>query len=191
MSTPSPDKIATAKRPTAGFQIPVARNIVEFGLIIAWWLCVLWLVSQFETVGIWASLLVILGCWVKSVFFGTENMNQLYDAARSDLSHHRFLLLMAINMIQMILSFAFDFHLLYTIDRHSFLGIDSQAPFGVALFDFFYLSTLNFSFFGYSEILPQTVVAKIVNLTEIVLAFVTVIFLLSDFVSLKESLRKR
>lgn len=190
MSTPSPDKIPPAKRPTAGFQIPVARNIVEFGLIIAWWLCVLWLVSQFETVGIWASLLVILGCWVKSVFFGTENMNQLYDAARSDLSHHRFLLLMAINMIQMILSFAFDFHLLYTIDRHSFLGIDSQAPFGVALFDFFYLSTLNFSFFGYSEILPQTVVAKIVNLTEIVLAFVTVIFLLSDFVSLKESLRK-
>ena len=179
MSTPSPDNIPTAKRPTAGFQIPVARNIVEFGLIIAWWLCVLWLVSQFETIGISASLLVILGCWVKSVFFGTENMNQLYDAARSDLSHHRFLLLMAINMIQMILSFAFDFHLLYTIDRHSFLGIDSQAPFGVALFDF-----------GYSEILPQTVVAKIVNLTEIVLAFVTVIFLLSDFVSLKESLRK-
>ena len=191
MSTPSPDNIPPAKKPTAGFQIPVARNIVEFGLIIAWWLCVLWLVSQFETVGIWASLLVILGCWVKSVFFGTENMNQLYEAARSDLSHHRFLLLMAINMIQMILSFAFDFHLLYTIDRHSFLGIDSQAPFGVALFDFFYLSTLNFSFFGYSEILPQTVVAKIVNLTEIVLAFVTVIFLLSDFVSLKESLRKR
>ena len=190
MSTPSPDNIPTAKRPTAGFQIPVARNIVEFGLIIAWWLCVLWLVSQFETIGISASLLVILGCWVKSVFFGTENMNQLYDAARSDLSHHRFLLLMAINMIQMIISFEFDFHLLYTIDRHRFLGIDSQAPFGVALFDFFYLSTLNFSFFGYSEILPQTVVAKIVNLTEIVLAFVTVIFLLSDFVSLKESLRK-
>jgi hypothetical protein len=97
---------------------------------------------------------------------------------------------MAINMIQMILSFAFDFHLLYTIDRHSFLGVASEAPFGVALFDFFYLSTLNFSFFGYSEILPQTVVAKIVNLTEIVLAFITVIFLLSDFVSLKESLRK-
>ena len=28
-----------------------------------------------------------------------------------------------------------------------------------ALFDFVYLSTLNFSFFGYSDILPQTVPA--------------------------------
>ena len=186
MSTPNPET-----KPATRFQIPVARNIAEFGLIIAWWLCVLWLVSQFETVGVWASLLVIIGCWVKSVLFGTENLNQLYDATRSDLSHHRFLLLMAINMSQMILSFAFDFHLLYTIDRHSFLGVDSEASFGVALFDFFYLSTLNFSFFGYSEILPQTIVAKIINLTEIVLAFITVIFLLSDFVSLKESLRKR
>jgi hypothetical protein len=37
--------------------------------------------------------------------------------------------------------------------------------------------------------LPQTIPAKVANLTEIVLAFVTVIFLLSDFVSLKESLR--
>jgi len=185
MSTPIQES-----KPAAHFQIPIVRNIVEFGLIIVWWLSVLWLVSQFEAVGIWASLLVILGCWGKSIFFGTENLNQLYDASRSDLSHHRFLLLMAINMIQMIMSFAFDFHLLYTIDKHSFLGVASEASFGVALFDFFYLSTLNFSFFGYSEILPQTVVAKIVNLTEIVLAFITVIFLLSDFVSLKESLRR-
>ena len=52
-------------------------------------------------------------------------------------------------------------------------------------------STLNFSFFGYSEIMPQTVPAKIANLTEIVMAFVTVIFLLSDFISLKDSIRSQ
>ena len=67
MSTPNPET-----KPTTSFQIPVARNIAEFGSIIAWWLFVLWLVSQFETVGIWASLLVIIGCWVKSVFFVTS-----------------------------------------------------------------------------------------------------------------------
>jgi hypothetical protein len=130
-------------------------------------------------------------CFAKAVFFGRENLNQLYEAARSNLSHHHFLLLMAINMSQMILSFAFDFHLLHLIDRNSFTGIVETASFWEALFDFFYLSTLNFSFFGYSEILPQTVIAKCANLTEIVLAFITVIFLLSDFVSLKDSLRSR
>jgi hypothetical protein len=96
---------------------------------------------------------------------------------------------MAINMTQMILSFALDFHLLYLLDANSFQGVAGDIASSEALFDFFYLSTLNFSFFGYSDILPQTVPAKILNITEILLAFITVIFLLSDFVSLKDSLR--
>ncbi len=45
-------------------------------------------------------------------------------------------------------------------------------------------------FFGYGDVTPQTVVAKALTLTEITLAFVTVIFLLSDFISLKESIRR-
>lgn len=44
-------------------------------------------------------------------------------------------------------------------------------------------------FFGYGDITPQSIPAKLLVLTEITLAFVTVIFLLSDFISLKESLR--
>jgi hypothetical protein len=38
--------------------------------------------------------------------------------------------------------------------------------------------------------MPQTVPAKLVTLMEVVLAFFTVIFLLSDFISLKDSLRR-
>jgi hypothetical protein len=49
---------------------------------------------------------------------------------------------------------------------------------------------LNFSFFGFGDIMPQTIPAKIVTLLEVVLAFFTVIFLLSDFISLKDSLRR-
>jgi hypothetical protein len=70
---------------------------------------------------------------------------------------------MAINMTQMILSFALDFHLMYLIDPASLLGVAVDASQAEVLFDFFYLSTLNFSFFGYSEILPQTIPAKIVQ----------------------------
>jgi hypothetical protein len=172
-------------------KIPLLRNIAEYVLIIAWWLASLALIHSYQESTFFWSWMVILVCWFKTVFFGQENLAQLYEAARSNLSHHRFLVVMAINMTQMIISFAFDFHLLYVLDPESFAGVAPGIAGSEALFDFFYLSTLNFSFFGYSDILPQTIPAKIVNLTEIILAFITVIFLLSDFVSLKDSLRSK
>lgn len=180
--TPSP---STPKE----FSIPVLRNLVEYAAIVSWWLIVLWLVSSDKLGGTLSTCLIILGCWTKTALFGAENLKQLYEAAQRNLAHHRFLFLMAINMSQMIMSFAFDFHLLHCLNAGSFAGVAKDIGQAEILFDFFYLSTLNFSFFGYSEIMPQTVPAKIVNLTEIVMAFVTVIFLLSDFISLKESIR--
>lgn len=171
------------------FRIPVLRNLLEYLAILACWGLGIALLELGLVPSLMFQIAVLLGCWAKACFFGRENLTQLYEAARSDWSHHHFLVLMAVNMSQMILSFTFDFHLLYLANRASFAGIPDAANFWEALFDFFYLSTLNFSFFGYSEILPQTVIAKTANLTEIVLAFVTVIFLLSDFVSLKDSLR--
>jgi hypothetical protein len=171
------------------FAIPVVRNVVEYAAIVVWWLMLLGLERSGWLSSTWQYVLVILGCWFKTGLFGAENLRQLFEAARSNLAHHRFLMLMGVNMTQMILSFAFDFHLLHSIYRGSFSGIAADVGQFEALFDFVYLSTLNFSFFGYSDILPQTVPAKLVNLTEIVLAFVTVIFLLSDFISLKESIR--
>jgi hypothetical protein len=177
--------------PQTSFRIPVLRNVVEYAAIVALWSVGLVAVQWLNQYPIALQLAILCGCMSKAIFFGRENLNQLYDAARSDLSHHHFLLLMAINMSQMILSFTLDFHLLYLVEPKSFAGIAEGALMGEVLFDFFYLSTLNFSFFGYSEILPQTVIARCANLTEIVLAFITVIFLLSDFVSLKDSLRSR
>jgi hypothetical protein len=177
--------------PKSHFKVPVVRNLFEYAAIVAWWVAAYSLV-QAGWLGVNVmSASIVLGCWTKTILFGVENLRQLYDAARWNLSHHRFLILMGINMTQMIMSFAFDFHLLYCNDNGCFAGVNKEVGQAEALFDFFYLSTLNFSFFGYSDILPQTVAAKIVNLTEIVLAFVTVIFLLSDFISLKESLRDR
>lgn len=173
------------------FRIPVLRNMFEFAGIFAWWLVLIWVGTG--GIGSWISptvvvVVTILGCWTKTLLFGMENIRQLFDAAKQNLSHHRFLILMAINMSQMITAFALDFHVLYVLNPSCFAGVAENVSSFEAVFDFFYLSTLNFSFFGYSDILPQTIPAKIVNLTEIVLAFVTVIFILSDFMSLKESI---
>ena len=175
--------------PAASYKIPIGRNVVEYLAIIIWWLVLLALHRTATLSPGVLTVLVVAGCWVKTGLFGAENMRQLFDAARRNLAHHRFLLLMGVNMSQMILAFALDFQLLHSLDAGSFTGVAPGAGLGEALFDFVYLSTLNFSFFGYSDILPQTVPARLVNLTEILLAFFTVIFMLSDFISLKESLR--
>ena len=171
------------------FTIPFFRNAAEYAAILVWWLFILWFVSAGQIGAGLLTLVVIVGCWVKTALFVAGDLKQFYQAAQCNLAHHRFLILMGINMSQIIMSFAFDFHLLYCIDNGCFTGVAKEVNQMEALFDFFYLSTLNFSFFGYSDILPQTVPAKILNLTEIVLAFVTVIFLLSDYTSLKDSIR--
>lgn len=171
--------------------IPVVRNVLEVAAILGWWWIALTLVTNKALSEGWMSITIVIACLMKTAFFGTENVIQLRTAAKNNIPHHRFLIWMAINMGQMIMSFAFDFHCLYRLNADSFAGIASNIDPNEALFDCFYLSTLNFSFFGYSDILPQTVAAKIVNLTEILIAFVTVIFLLSDFMSLKESISER
>ncbi len=175
--------------PAASPAIPIARNIAEYVGIIACWGALLALWSSGRVGAETMSVIVVLVCWCKTGLFGVENLRQLFAAARTNQPHHRFMLLMGVNMSQMILAYALDFHLLHLMNPASFSGVAAGVSNGEALFDFFYLSTLNFSFFGYSDILPQTIPARIVNLTEIVLAFVTVIFMLSDFISLKESLR--
>jgi hypothetical protein len=98
--------------------------------------------------------------------------------------------LMLVNMFQIILSFGLDYYCLLSVDPRSF-SVDEALTGPKLVFECVYFSTLNFTFFGYGDITPQTVAAKLLAMTEITLAFLTVIFLLSDFISLKESLQRR
>jgi hypothetical protein len=136
-------------------------------------------------------------CWIvvglalaKTGYFLVENLQHILLATAHEIAYHRFLGLMGVNMMQITLSFALDCWLLESAVPRSFSGFDpaTMTPAGV-FFDCFFYSVLNFSFFGFGEILPQTIPAKIVTLLEVILAFFTVIFLLSDFISLKDSLR--
>lgn len=134
-------------------------------------------------VALWAS--------VKTFYYFAETLRHLIDATAMDLAYHRFLVLVAYNMAQITLSYAIDFYCLYWIDPANISGIETGMSGATLMFECFYFSVLNFSFFGYGDIIPARVPGKIVMLLEVVTAFSTVIFLLSDFVSMKESMRKR
>jgi hypothetical protein len=136
-------------------------------------------------------LLVLVMAFAKTVFFFAENLTHILHATRDNLPYHKVLGLMGVNMSQITLSFALDFWLLETGDAGSFSSMNAAWSRPELLFEFFFYSTLNFSFFGFGDVTPLTVPAKLVTMMEILLAFFTVIFLLSDFVSLKDSLRVR
>jgi predicted transcriptional regulator len=59
------------------------------------------------------------------------------------------------------------------------------------LFEFLFFSLQQFTFFGYGNLLPSSVLAKILSMLELTISFLTVLFILSDFNSLKESLLTR
>ncbi len=167
----------------------VIRNLVEFAIIAGVWVASLELL-KFDVLPVIAIAFLLVISVTKTAFFGAENIRQLAEATRSNMAYHRFMLLMLVNMVQIILSFGLDFHCLHTVSPDSFsLVLKSPTQFEI-VFEFLYVSTLNFTFFGYGDVTPQTIPAKFITMTEIVLAFVTVIFLLSDFISLKESLTK-
>ena len=167
------------------------RNLLEYAGIIAVWLAFL-AIHQWTGMSNTAASLLALGlCWAKTAFFGAENLRQLLLASVRNMPYHQFMLLMLVNMSQIILSFGLDFHCLHQVNAASF-SVEPGVFVGWELvFEYVYFSTLNFTFFGYGDDTPQTVVAKLMTMTEILLAFVTVIFLLSDFISLKESISRK
>ncbi len=167
----------------------IVRNVIEFFAIIAIWGGFQPFLDRNPLPAMALPLVVVLSL-AKTTFFGVENIRQLFEATRSNQPYHRFMLLMLINMTQIILSFGLDYHCLHRVNPKSFSVELTEATFFETVFEFTYYSTLNFTFFGYGDVTPQTVLAKFITMTEVLLAFVTVIFLLSDFISLKESLGK-
>ena len=136
-------------------------------------------------------LVVLAAAFAKTAFFFVENLQHILIATRDNMPYHRVLGLMGVNMAQITLAFALDYWCLETAEPASFSSIDAAWSQGEQLFEFFFFSVLNFSFFGFGDVTPQTIPAKLVTMMEVLLAFFTVIFLLSDFVSLKDSLRVR
>ena len=167
------------------------REVTEFVVLFAVGAATLWLHARHGES--WRQpLLVFIAVWAafKTLYYFSETLRHLLDVTHKDLSYPWFLILIAYNMAQITLSYAIDFYCLQKIDPTSLNGVDPSLHGAELMFECFYFSVLNFAFFGYGEITPAHVPGKVVMLLQVVAAFSTVIFLLSDFVSIKESMRK-
>ncbi len=166
------------------------RNLLEFLLIIFLAEAVLLIQHHnlLEINGLYSSIIGL--CWLKTAWFVYETSLDLQEVTRKNMPYHLFLMIIGVNMIQIVLSFALDFYLLLKVNPTCFNGIEPNFSEPELLFECFYLSALNFSYFGYGDVTPANIPAKLVTLTGILLGFMTVIFLLSDFITLKESIEK-
>ncbi len=167
------------------------RETIEVIIVLLVAAVILLIAERYPTVPrSWLIWAIVASAFAKTVYYFAESLGHLIQAAACDLPYHRFLAVMGYNMMEVTLSFAVDFYCLQILDPEGFTGI-SEGMTGAALFfDCFYFSVLNFSFFGYGNIMPMHVSSKIVMLLEVITAFTTVIFLISDFVSMKDSMRK-
>jgi hypothetical protein len=96
---------------------------------------------------------------------------------------------MAYNMAQITLSYALDFYCLYRIDPTSLSSIDPNLRGLELVFECFYQRAQFLVLWLRHHARSHT--GEGGDAVEVVTAFSTVIFLLSDFVSMKESMRRK
>lgn len=131
---------------------------------------------------------VLLAC-CKVAYILYSTYKKILEAVQNNILFHNFLLFVLANMTLAISSFAADYWNIYAIAHTHFQGIDENFVVFEQIFECLYFSMLTYSYFGYGEIMPMTIPAKILVMMEVGLAFLTMIFVLADFIGLKESLK--
>jgi hypothetical protein len=127
---------------------------------------------------------------VKLSCFLRINYTKLKEFSKINISYFSFLFFVAVNILLMVFSFAIDYFSIYLIDPDSFSGVEDASTVPRQLFKFFYLSFLLFTNMGVANVVPVTMAAECMVMFEAIISFITIIFILSDFVTLKDSLSK-
>jgi hypothetical protein len=136
----------------------------------------------------WLSTVVALVVTAKTCFFFWFSFRKVLEVSSKDLPYHQFLLFMALNVALIILSFGFDNFCVYKANPTSFTGIKHGYSEIELFFEFFYYSILAFTNFGFGDIIAASALSKATLSAELLLSFAYIIFFLSDFISLKESI---
>jgi hypothetical protein len=132
--------------------------------------------------------LIIALALFKTSFFFAQSIIKIFETSDKQVSYHHFLIFMGVNILLIIISFTIDFVCLYEVDPSSFEGLPSNLSFLNSTFELFYLSVLGFNNLGFYDVIPMGKASKLLVMMEIFAYISSIIFILSDFMSLKESL---
>ena len=102
----------------------------------------------------------------------------------------KFLVIILTNILLIVVSFAVDYSCIQEIDTSSFSGFNTDQSFDGVVFDLSYFSILSFASVAYGDIVPISKAAKILTILQVVVAYITTIIIISNFVQIKESIEK-
>jgi hypothetical protein len=127
---------------------------------------------------------------LKAIAYGIYLRRLVVNVIVSVDRFHDFLGRMVGLMFVTMASFAADFFILYRADPSSITALEKTAPAIEQLFTCWYFSVLNFSFFGVADIIPVTIGSRFLLAVESLTSFLTLVFILSDFGALRDSVRR-
>ncbi len=124
----------------------------------------------------------------KVAFFIRQSLRKIAEVINKNVAYFRFLIFMTANIIIIIISFGVDFFCLYQVDSSHFSGLPEQYGRFRLFFEFVYLSMLGFNNLGFYDVIPVSVSSKSLVMVEILIYYFSIILILSDFVSLRDSI---
>ncbi len=136
-----------------------------------------------------AAIVIVLLALAKSVLVVWANLIRVHQVTAEHLPFHRYLAFLVLSLSLLIFSFGLDTYLLHRLVPGSYAGFAPQLSELELLFESYYFSFLNLTIYGVVEIVPKTVAAKLLLIFEEALVFLTLVYVLSDFVSLRDSIR--
>jgi hypothetical protein len=135
-----------------------------------------------------ALVLVIAAVKLFTLFF--QSYKKIMQVIDQNVAFHKFLIYMTINIAVLITSFAVDFFCLYNIDPSNLFGMPQGLGYPELFFECVYFSMLGFNNLGFYDVVPNSLATKVLVMFEIMSYFITIVFILSDFISLKESIQE-
>jgi hypothetical protein len=164
-------------------------------LIIGFLLVLLFGMVEFFLIDVKASKAVVLTfvflfSVTKVFYLVIRCFRRIVTISHMDLPYHRFLLFIAANVVLIVVSFSIDYLAVYHLDKTSFSGLEDTTNLVEEYFKLFYLSLLMFTNMGVANVVPIKIPAEILVMFEAIVSFVTLIFILSDYVTLRDSLRR-
>jgi hypothetical protein len=165
--------------------------VIEYFIIIMFGVLVFYIDDRELSKTHQIKIIIVSICLLKTIYFIIYNYKKIIEVSMRGTPYYEFLIFVSLNVLLIIFSFAVDYSCIYWIDPSSFSNVSEDFSFERMFFEFFYLSMLSYTNFGFAEILPVSGYAKLLVILEDIISYSMTIFILADFVSLKDSIRDK
>lgn len=116
----------------------------------------------------------------KSVYFVFHNFRSITKVVQSDKQFNHFIVLVSVNIALIVISFAMDYFCMIKIYPTVFKGNLASDDLRT-LAEMLYFSLITFTTTGFGDIVPASNLARSVVSLEVVVAYVSTIFIISNF----------